>query len=169
MGKLRGAFDAGVLSWSPSQSKTIEFLGWVYEQLCERQKIEVADTLLFRPITAMQGRPQFRPTLHQISVASKVLIEKLGREPTQLEVNAFLKRNPDVGWFPNTLTVTDRGPFANASHYQQKLNELTAHMTKEPNRSTHFEEWKQWLKDNNDELVKHMATAREYAESMLKR
>lgn len=95
---LGKAFDDGVLPWQPSQAKTLEMLCWVYRQLCEKKTLDVGATLLFRPVTARQGRPVFAPTLHQVSVASKMLIEKLGRTPTEREVNMFLKRNPDIGW-----------------------------------------------------------------------
>lgn len=102
-GKLMTSWKSGtgIGWWQPSKAKTIELLCWVYEQLCEHRKLEVADLMKFQPVTAPQGRRKFQPTLHQISVATKLLVDMHKREPTPEEVTAFLKRNPDVGWCPN--------------------------------------------------------------------
>jgi hypothetical protein len=102
--KMMRSFDAGTSlgHWRPSKAKVVEFLCWLYERLCEQQKLEMVDVTFFVPVTAPQGRKRVQPTLHQVSVASKMLGDRLQREPTHEEVMAFIKRNPDVGWCPNS-------------------------------------------------------------------
>ena len=99
--RLRKAFDdgTGFGPWSPSKSKIIEFLGWTFEQFCGDEKFQISDLYKFRPMTAPQGRPMFKPTDHQYSVATKITCDDLQRQPTHEEVIKFIRRNPDVGKF----------------------------------------------------------------------
>jgi hypothetical protein len=99
VGRLRDRMDngTGVGMWVPTQSKVLEFLVWVYEELCKQGKLTAGDEMKFEPATAPQGRQRRRPTPGQLSTAAKVLRGTLKRDPTEAEVLAFVKRNPDVG------------------------------------------------------------------------
>jgi hypothetical protein len=103
--RLKMDFDRGVgfTLWSPTQSKVAEFLAWTFKRLLEKGSVNLRDLNEFMPATLPQGRKRYVPTAHQFSVASKMLIQKLQREPTHDEVMSFLKRNPDIGKWEHPL------------------------------------------------------------------
>jgi len=106
--RLEKAFDEGtpVGNWRPSKSKIIEFLIWVYAELCAKPSKDgfgPGDFSKFKPIDAAQGRKVKRPTMTQVSIASKILRDQFAtagepqRMPTQRELEEFIQRNNDIG------------------------------------------------------------------------